>query len=765
MQSLFSFPTHLFAMKLGDKDFGVLWDYFLAVFLRSGHRSHSGAMTEALQIKLTGQANLVIAAESLCSKIDFVLQAFTHAAAELISCLTMVLTTIFRSTLEAEATALATALFVGVNQVAHHAAALGHLARCVLSFVQTYPLRFVPLLEQLVAFLSDFYRERGSRWESFDLSGFFAVLTLLGDNLQSNDIDRFLAESSGKILAAKGNQLEFAHLASRFCPALLSRLPMPVLATLCGDARSKEELRAILGDTIGTTQIVRELPRRVLLGFPELTIFSALTASTATPRNEAEALLFKLFPRVTHSDQYQSAEDLISGAVTLNFLCFSAATSDEASREDGLRFLASAVDFVNEDFPRATPHSLRLIQWLKIAKKEDSLGCLGDWLFRSDDQSDPLFLETLRLLAGSVRAVETEDFFFANQAAILRCLRTERADSLCRFVFVFAAFRSASVQHTILQSAEFPALLRFVIAQKDATARVQQFLKLVLVPDVFLEQLFDFPAFILQSPFLLRLFERASTVFPPVCQQRLTELFLVAPTDAGARFVGRCVFVYSDFLRSHLPEIVSAFFSLSDPAFAGVLHCVTACPALASDLATAIPDALEGAQTCAELDRALQLCGAIPDRGSRAQAIVQIGALLAENRDGLSGPARLPPLDRLVRLLTDDGVAPHSTWVQVLFCSVVELDDVANPSVADFVGAYAAGAERAEVDQHIDAFVTALFAATNDGEVRKFVRLLAGIFATRGADAKPAFRAKFARHRPTIARWPADIRALGKGFL
>jgi hypothetical protein len=371
---------------------------------------------------------------------------------------------------------------------------------------------------------------------------------------------------------------------------------------------------------------LHELTRDVLLNFPDVTLFAEFASANAAGRKDAESLLFQQFPRVTHCADYQSDEDLVSGSVEPNLLPLSGETSDLKSQEEALRLLASAIGFVNE---RPVTDVLKIVQWLKIVTRDDSLGPIGAWLCGRDEEQGPFFfIECLRLLAGSVRESERTALLLDNHSAICARLVADRSDSVFRFLFIFAAFPSQPAQLAILESAQFTGLLRFVIDQPHSAWFVGHALDFIQVPEVFLRALLPFPRFVLEIPALLPFFEGFATL----SKQRLVEHFLISPNDAAAEFIAHQseTFAYSEFVHVHLPEIASVFLGCSSLSALAFLECAAARHNFAIDLTTAVVKNLQNHQApdVNQCDRALMLCAKLPsnDAGGFAAEIDELQA-------------------------------------------------------------------------------------------------------------------------------------------
>jgi hypothetical protein len=202
------------------------------------------------------------------------------------------------------------------------------------------------LIPTLVAFLTTFYRETTmtAPLENHDFSEFFKILEVFGDESTT----KFVSDYVGKVLRSRSNHTEFARLLKRFAPSELSRVSDAAIETLILEASSDSDIASLLGNRATKSHIIHSLKRDILFRFPNSMLFIDLTDSNQEIRFAAEAFVYRQFPTVTHADNYQKAENLISGSSSPDYSRMVGTAGANSPRDDALHVIAAGNAFLSE---------------------------------------------------------------------------------------------------------------------------------------------------------------------------------------------------------------------------------------------------------------------------------------------------------------------------------------------------------------------------------------------------------------------------------
>jgi hypothetical protein len=399
-------------------------------------------------------------------------------------------------------------------------------------FVNLHSLDLTDAVPTILSFLVTFYMETtaSAALENHDFSFFFKALAILCD-APSPQIAEFLSGFSDKILKSSLNQNDFVRLALLFAPTALSKGSDLAVETVISEQTTESAIRLLLDSRFSPSRTIRNLKPAILFQFPAATIFADLIDAAAQTRSAAEAFVFKLFPTVSCSENYQTAEVLIATKSHPNFGRM-IANARGAPQDDGLRLLHSATEFLRSNFESLrgrTASLLRICQWLKLWTGDDSLDCFGELLLQPTTNPDPEFIELLRLIGQSVNRLFSSDFFAANEAAILETLKPDQHDSFCRLLFIFDAFADERIQRTILESDQLRILVRSVLQNfpEDLNlALVIRVMELVSpVRELFLRCCYSNADLLIGYQNIFRCLQSYRYELPPQHAQRLVEAF------------------------------------------------------------------------------------------------------------------------------------------------------------------------------------------------------------------------------------------------
>jgi hypothetical protein len=633
-------------------------------------------------------------------------------------------------------------------------------------YFDEHPLEIPSFAPSIHTFLVSFYGMTTSRvvLQSVDCSSFLKILAVRADGLPASAVSDFLTDFTNKLMQCPANHATLYALFTQFQPESLPtfavQLPIDSIIELIPKATTASDVASILRGHDAAV-ILPHIDREFILKWPEETVLEWLTEVGGDRRDECDAFIATLFPSVGTLPGYVRAEALLAGQTVRPYRPRDRFRLAQPELSEAEHFLKSAVAFLSCLGPSLAgsgllAHLCRLVQAFKLAVHDFNIGELGALLFALDDRdSDPNIdlIEFLRIFSTAIDREQVLHFFESNSDGCLAVLKPARMDSCARLLHWFDAFRSQTVCERLFGTPLFEQLLTETVAKRDHETIQWIHANSGGHQSALLRLLWRDPAAIFGSAQLSSFLKGEPFDFRKEEAHRVICQFLIGPPQADhVGFVRNLVRLHGFVYSSAITARITAFGDLLPDYFALLLDCALLSPEFASTLVDASIPALDGGPFSGlAFGRVLRLAFH-SDVDNRPQRILDIVMVLADHLDAVNSPARAPAVDALCEALDSEDLSADQAWPSLLFEEFMELENIASPSIRDFLGKYLRK-EADSFDGHLDGFGAALVSGGPPEALRRSAAFLP-IFFDAWPDRKAEFLAAYPPTREVIAEWP-----------
>jgi hypothetical protein len=371
---------------------------------------------------------------------------------------------------------------------------------------------------------------------------------------------------------------------------------------------------------------------------------------------------------------------------------------------------------------------------LKLRLQNDQIDHFGDLLFKADNRGiDPdfEFIELFRLLHFTVRFQDLSTFLQSNRETVLQFLRSDRKDSIARFM-AFSETFSLDLS-TVFNEPQFQIALTNILTRSSQMALLWALHKSGPARFDLMGLCWKNPELIWRSWHDYQYLRKAKLIKEDA--DRVLEAFLLTKHSGDAAiFTNGLIlehgFSYTNAIREGLKIVVDQFLRMVDSEFDVLEICCEKSPEFANDFAMEVLRIvvlrdIPLVSLSKSLGRLTRIVRRFKDADVRLEKLAEIAGIMAIG----NGSEKLPQIDEL-RIALEEDFEVNSCWGMALFVEMIEGGKFASPSVVDFIRSYAERVEVGDCEYGFDLLVGILENGEEE-EGKKVVPVLEALMEAR----------------------------------